>query len=135
MIGAPDIQMSQASTKAQRALQPSVGKENIGARANTAARLQENKVVPHSAFEVPVLGLPQTLSPSAGKLLIVEGNIGVGKTTLARKIANELNYRLFLEPATENPYLGESTSKEIVKGLLIHPSKACRAGDWEGVLW
>lgn len=40
------------------------------------------------------------------KLLIVEGNIGVGKTTLTRKLADKLGYRIFLEPTTENPYLG-----------------------------
>lgn len=40
------------------------------------------------------------------KLLIVEGNIGVGKTTLTRKLADKLQYRIFLEPTTENPYLG-----------------------------
>ena len=41
------------------------------------------------------------------KLLIVEGNIGIGKTTLAKKLAKALDYRIFLEPTTENPYLGE----------------------------
>lgn len=41
------------------------------------------------------------------KLLIVEGNIGVGKTTLTKKLADKLNYRIFLEPTTENPYLGK----------------------------
>ena len=41
-----------------------------------------------------------------GKLLVVEGNIGVGKTTLARKLSQELNYKLFLEPTVENPFLG-----------------------------
>lgn len=40
------------------------------------------------------------------KLLIVEGNIGVGKTTLTKKLADKLMYRIFLEPTTENPYLG-----------------------------
>ena len=48
------------------------------------------------------------------KLLIVEGNIGVGKTTLTKKLANKLMYRIFLEPTTENPYLGESVS--LVRG-------------------
>lgn len=42
------------------------------------------------------------------KLLIVEGNIGVGKTTLTKKLADKLGYRIFLEPTTENPYLGMS---------------------------
>ena len=40
------------------------------------------------------------------KLLIVEGNIGVGKTTLARKLATEMGYKLYLEPTVENPFLG-----------------------------
>ena len=42
-----------------------------------------------------------------GKLLIVEGNIGIGKTTLCRRLAKELNYKLYLEPTVENPFLGE----------------------------
>lgn len=42
------------------------------------------------------------------KLLIVEGNIGVGKTTLSQKLADRLSYRIFLEPTTENPYLGKA---------------------------
>lgn len=43
-----------------------------------------------------------------GKLMIIEGNIGVGKTTLARKLAKHLKYTLYLEPTVENPYLGGS---------------------------
>jgi len=35
----------------------------------------------------------------------VEGPIGVGKTTLARKLAQVLEYPLLLEPAAENPFL------------------------------
>ncbi len=35
----------------------------------------------------------------------VEGPIGVGKTTLARKLAQVLGYPLLLEPAAENPFL------------------------------
>lgn len=45
------------------------------------------------------------------KLLIVEGNIGVGKTTLTKKLAEKLDYRIFLEPTTENPYLGKLRAK------------------------
>ena len=39
------------------------------------------------------------------RLVIVEGNIGVGKSTLARKMAKELGCTLFMEPTVENPYL------------------------------
>jgi deoxyguanosine kinase len=35
----------------------------------------------------------------------VEGPIGVGKTTLARKLAEVFEYPLLLEPGTENPFL------------------------------
>ena len=37
--------------------------------------------------------------------LAVEGPIGVGKTTLAKRLANLLDYPLLLEPVTENPFL------------------------------
>jgi len=39
-------------------------------------------------------------------LIIVEGNISAGKSTLCKNLAQLLNYKLFLEPAVEgNPYL------------------------------
>jgi len=41
------------------------------------------------------------------QLIIVEGNIGVGKSTLACHLARQLNYRVFLEPTTKNPYLAK----------------------------
>ena len=37
--------------------------------------------------------------------IAVEGPIGVGKTTLARRLADTLGYPLMLEPAAENPFL------------------------------
>ena len=43
--------------------------------------------------------------PSNAKMIVIEGNIGVGKTTLARSLSNQLKYRAFLEPALENPFL------------------------------
>src|ERR1700744_2678777 len=37
--------------------------------------------------------------------IVVEGNIGAGKTTLARQLANYYNARLILEQFNENPFL------------------------------
>ena len=39
------------------------------------------------------------------KFVAIEGPIGVGKTTLATRIAEAFNYSLILEPVTENPFL------------------------------
>ena len=39
------------------------------------------------------------------KYIAIEGPIGVGKTTLAHKIAQTFNYDVFLEQPTENPFL------------------------------
>ena len=39
------------------------------------------------------------------KFIVVEGPIGVGKTTLARKLANNLNSKLVLEKFSDNPFL------------------------------
>ena len=45
------------------------------------------------------------LTTPRGKLVIIEGNIGVGKTTLSQRLATLLKYKLFLEPTSKNPYL------------------------------
>lgn len=39
--------------------------------------------------------------------IAVEGNIGAGKTTLAKLLANALNARLILEQFADNPFLNE----------------------------
>ncbi len=39
------------------------------------------------------------------RYIAVEGPIGVGKTTLATRLAETLRYPLMLEPAAENPFL------------------------------
>ncbi|WP_444911442.1 deoxynucleoside kinase [Microbulbifer sp. PAAF003] len=39
------------------------------------------------------------------KFIAVEGNIGVGKTTLAKKLASTFNYDTLLELPEENPFL------------------------------
>ena len=41
----------------------------------------------------------------APRFIAVEGPIGVGKTTLARKLADTFNYDILLERAEENPFL------------------------------
>ncbi|XP_068738608.1 deoxyguanosine kinase-like isoform X2 [Montipora capricornis] len=56
-----------------------------------------------------MIGFKSTLQGTASpaQLVIVEGNIGVGKSTLACQLAKQLNYRVFLEPTTKNPYLAK----------------------------
>ena len=49
-------------------------------------------------------GLPDSTSGLPGYIAI-EGPIGVGKTTLARRFADSFGYPLLLEPSTENPFL------------------------------
>jgi deoxyadenosine/deoxycytidine kinase len=39
------------------------------------------------------------------KFIAIAGNIGAGKTTLARKLAEKLNWDLYEEPFSDNPYL------------------------------
>lgn len=39
------------------------------------------------------------------RFVAVEGNIGVGKTTLAKRLASTFNYQTLLEAADENPFL------------------------------
>lgn len=43
--------------------------------------------------------------PATPRYVAVEGPIGVGKTTLARRLAEHFDYPLLLEPAAENPFL------------------------------
>ena len=44
---------------------------------------------------------------TAPRYIAVEGPIGVGKTTLTRRLADALRYPVLLEPAAENPFLGD----------------------------
>lgn len=39
------------------------------------------------------------------RFLVIEGNIGAGKTTLASMLSDELNARLVLEQFADNPFL------------------------------
>lgn len=60
-------------------------------------------------FHSAMIGLKSTVQSASlpAQLVIVEGNIGVGKSTLACQLARKLNYRVFLEPTTKNPYLAK----------------------------
>jgi len=71
--------------------------------SDCAEKLAESRALPISHL---IRG-SQVDFVTRSKLLVVEGNIGVGKTTLAKKLANALEYKLCLEPTTENPFLGE----------------------------
>ena len=44
-------------------------------------------------------------APLTHRYIAVEGPIGVGKTSLARRLAERLDAALVLERATENPFL------------------------------
>ena len=41
------------------------------------------------------------------KHLVIAGNIGVGKTTLAEKLAKKYNWKILLEEVDNNPYLDD----------------------------
>jgi len=57
---------------------------------------------------VEQLANDQTLAPKdddVPRFIAVEGPIGVGKTTLAKRLATSFNCETFLEKADENPFL------------------------------
>jgi len=49
--------------------------------------------------------LRPALASQSPKIIVLEGNIAAGKTTLAKSLATALDYEYFIEPTTENPYL------------------------------
>jgi len=52
-----------------------------------------------------VLTLPVLLKLQSFKNIVIEGNIGVGKTTLSKKLSNDLNKDLIVEGFVDNPFL------------------------------
>ena len=68
--------------------------------------------------------------------LVIEGPIGVGKTTLAKKLAGLLNYPLLLEPVTENPFLdrfyAEGASQALPTQLFFLLQRAKQVQDMPG---
>jgi hypothetical protein len=59
-----------------------------------------------------------SLVMKSGKLIILEGNISAGKTSLARDLGRLLDYHVFLEPTVTNPYLERFYAGTFV--LLCH---------------
>ncbi len=52
------------------------------------------------------LGYPSSIFVlSAMRYLVIEGNIGAGKTTLASMLAKDMNARIVLEQFSDNPFL------------------------------
>ena len=49
--------------------------------------------------------MKKKLSYMKSKFIAIEGNIGVGKTSLAKKIAKDYNSELILESFSDNPFL------------------------------
>lgn len=96
MIGDPDV-------VGNSRLVCSVCHEERSHCGDCAEKLAKSRALPISQL----LRTSQVDFVTRSKLLVVEGNIGVGKTTLAKKLGNALGYKLCLEPTTENPYLGE----------------------------
>ncbi len=47
----------------------------------------------------------KTIVPTPHRLIVVEGPIGVGKTSLARRLARSFGSELILEQADDNPFL------------------------------
>ena len=51
--------------------------------------------------------------------IIIEGPIGVGKTTLATKLASSLESKLMLESFSENPFLEKFYIRMLVNSINI----------------
>ena len=56
------------------------------------------------------------------KYIVIEGPIGVGKTTLAKKIAHSLHYEVLLETFSDNPFLADfyKNQKEFALATQLH---------------
>jgi deoxyadenosine/deoxycytidine kinase len=51
------------------------------------------------------MGTPSRQLDEPPRYIAIEGPIGVGKTTLAQRLAESLHYPTLLEPSAENPFL------------------------------
>tara|TARA_B110000879_G_scaffold207876_1_gene292397 strand:+ start:1354 stop:2178 length:825 start_codon:yes stop_codon:yes gene_type:complete len=95
-----------------------------------------------SDFVVSAVQRATTMIAAAAKMqplpkyLAIEGPIGVGKTTLARKLADVFAYPLMLEPVTENPFLdrfyAEGASQALPTQLFFLLHRARQVSDMPG---
>lgn len=95
-----------------------------------------------SDFVVSAVQRATTMIAAAAKMqplpkyLAIEGPIGVGKTTLARKLAEVFAYPLMLEPVTENPFLdrfyAEGASQALPTQLFFLLHRARQVSDMPG---
>ncbi len=53
------------------------------------------------------------------RFIAIEGPIGVGKTTLARRLADDLEAGLLLEPVRDNPFLADFYAEPACHGLAV----------------
>ena len=63
--------------------------------------------VPLNELKARLNGCDFVLDPDKPQLVSVAGNIGVGKTTLAKKLAGLFGCELLLEPYDKNPFMPE----------------------------
>ncbi|OHB63847.1 MAG: 2-amino-4-hydroxy-6-hydroxymethyldihydropteridine diphosphokinase [Planctomycetes bacterium RBG_13_50_24] len=63
--------------------------------------------VPFDELNARLNGCDFALDPDKPQLVSIAGNIGVGKTTLAKKLADRLGCEVLLEPYDENPFLAD----------------------------
>lgn len=62
-------------------------------------------------------GCDYFLDPARPQLVSIAGNIGVGKTTLAQRLAGKLNARFIAENYSDNPYLADVYAGDRGKAL------------------
>eukprot|EP01086_Lenisia_limosa_P006406 TRINITY_DN25207_c0_g1_i1.p1 TRINITY_DN25207_c0_g1~~TRINITY_DN25207_c0_g1_i1.p1 ORF type:complete len:305 (-),score=94.00 TRINITY_DN25207_c0_g1_i1:122-997(-) len=58
-------------------------------------------------------------SSKAGNVIILEGNISAGKTTLCKSLAEQCNLSMYLEPTITNPYLEKYYAEPKVYALKM----------------
>ena len=63
---------------------------------------------------------------SSPRYIAVEGPIGVGKTTLARRLAKSLRGQLILEDPAQNPFLDSFYRNPDVYSCLLYTSPSPR---------